>query len=120
MVDAEARARGGAYNTYLLVPILLFFGLLIVAVLRSPSLVTSSGVGSAEIVVAPLVLSAASRVPGISPNLSVPAVMTLGYGGFLLGPVLIGLVANATSLGAAFGLIAVMLTALSFAGRAVA
>jgi hypothetical protein len=74
------------------------------------------GVGN----VAPLVLSAASRVPGISPNLSVPAVMTLGYGGFLLGPVLIGLVANATSLGAAFGLIAVMLTALSFAGRAVA
>ena len=57
MADAEARARGGAYNTYLLVPILLFFGLLIVAVLRSPSLVTSSGVGSAEIVVAPLVLS---------------------------------------------------------------
>src|SRR4051812_42075317 len=57
MADAEARARGGAYNTYLLVPILLFFALLIVAVLRSPNLVSSSGVGSAEIVVAPLVLS---------------------------------------------------------------
>jgi ribose transport system permease protein len=57
MADAESGTRGGAYNTFLLVPILLFFGLLIVAVLRSPSLVTSSGVGSAEIVVAPLVLS---------------------------------------------------------------
>ncbi len=73
------------------------------------------GVGN----VAPLVLSAASRVQGISANVSVPAVMTLGYGGFLLGPVLIGLVANATSLAAAFGLIAVMLAALSLAGRAV-
>jgi ribose transport system permease protein len=46
-----------AYDTFLLVPILLFFGLLIVAALRSPNLVSSSGVGSAEIVVAPLVLS---------------------------------------------------------------
>ena len=36
---------------------LLFFGLLIVAVLRSPNLMTSSGIGSAEIVVAPLILS---------------------------------------------------------------
>ena len=57
MASDEPRARGAAYTTFLLVPILLFFGLLIVAALRSPSLVSSSGIGSAEIVVAPLVLS---------------------------------------------------------------
>lgn len=57
MTNLEVKARGATYNTFLLVPILLFFGLLIVAALRSPSLVSSSGVGSAEIVVAPLVLS---------------------------------------------------------------
>jgi len=73
------------------------------------------GVGN----VAPLVLSAATRVKGVSPNVSVPAVMTLGYGGFLLGPVLIGLIANATSLAAAFGLIALMLAGLSFYARGV-
>jgi ribose transport system permease protein len=57
MSNGESKARGASFNTFLLVPILLFFGLLIVSVLRSPSLITSSGIGSAEIVVAPLVLS---------------------------------------------------------------
>ena len=57
MSPSEARAGGATFDTFLLVPILLFFGLLIAAVLRSPSLITSSGIGSAEIVVAPLVLS---------------------------------------------------------------
>jgi ribose transport system permease protein len=57
MSNVETRARGASFNTFLLVPILLFFGLLITAALRSPSLISSSGIGSAEIVVAPLVLS---------------------------------------------------------------
>lgn len=57
MSDVESRAPGGSFNTFLLVPILLFFGLLIVAVLRSKGLLSSSGIGSAEIVVAPLVLA---------------------------------------------------------------
>ena len=57
MSIAQANSAPSSFNTFLLVPILLFFGLLIVAVLRSPSLMTSSGIGSAEIVVAPLVLS---------------------------------------------------------------
>lgn len=42
---------------YLLVPILLLFLLLIVAVLRSPSLISSAGIGSAIIVMTPLVLA---------------------------------------------------------------
>lgn len=54
--EAES-ARGTSFNAFLLVPMLLFFGLLVVAVLRSPSLITSSGIGGAEIVVAPLILS---------------------------------------------------------------
>jgi ribose transport system permease protein len=57
MSDARARSTATSFNTFLLVPILVFFGLLIVAVLRSPSLMSSSGIGSAEIVVAPLILS---------------------------------------------------------------
>ncbi len=57
MSEARAESRGGSFNTFLLVPILLFFGLLIIAVLRSPNLMSSSGIGSAEIVVAPLILS---------------------------------------------------------------
>src|ERR1700677_3174349 len=57
MSSVQASARGASYNTFLLVPILLFFGLLTIAVLQSPNLITSSGIGSAEIVVAPLILS---------------------------------------------------------------
>jgi MFS family permease len=75
------------------------------------------GIGTGNI--APLVFSAASRIPGLNPNASVPAVMTLGYAGFLLGPVIIGFVANATSLAVALSLDAAMLIALSLAARAV-
>jgi ribose transport system permease protein len=57
MSDAFENSRATSFNTFLLVPILLFFGLLMAAVLRSPDLVSSSGIGGAEIVVAPLILS---------------------------------------------------------------
>jgi predicted MFS family arabinose efflux permease len=70
--------------------------------------------------IAPLVFSAAARVPGMSPTTSTPAVVSLGYAGFLIGPVVIGLVANALGLSFALGLVAAMLFVLSFAARAVA
>jgi len=69
--------------------------------------------------IAPLVFSAAARVKGMSPTASVPAVITLGYAGFLIGPVVIGVVANWLSLSVALGLDAVMLVAISFAANAV-
>lgn len=53
----EFAAPPSANGTYLLVPILLLFALLFIAVLRSPSLVTQSGIGSAVIVATPLILA---------------------------------------------------------------
>lgn len=50
-------AGGGRSNPFLLMPITLFFALLAVAVLRSPSLMTSAGIGSAVIVATPLILA---------------------------------------------------------------
>ena len=44
-------------RTYLLVPILLLFVLLVIAILRSPNLISSVGIGSAIIVSAPLILA---------------------------------------------------------------
>jgi MFS family permease len=76
------------------------------------------GLGTGNI--APLVLSAAARVPGMSPTTSTPAVVGLGYAGFLLGPVIIGCIANAVTLAFAMGLVAVLLFTASFASRAVA
>lgn len=58
MNDSGTESQGGSVsNTYLLVPILLLFLLLIIAVLRSPNLISSAGIGSAVIVMTPLVLA---------------------------------------------------------------
>ena len=57
MATAPARSSSAAASTYLLVPMVLFFALLIVAVLRSESLVTATGLGSAVIVATPLILA---------------------------------------------------------------
>jgi len=75
------------------------------------------GLGTANI--APLVFSAAARVPGMAANHSAPAIMALGYTGFLMGPVIIGLVANHLGLGFALGVDAVLLAATFFAAKAV-
>jgi ribose transport system permease protein len=53
----EGRRRSGASSTYLLVPILLLFALLLTAVIRSPNLVSHVGIGSAVIVAGPLILA---------------------------------------------------------------
>ncbi|MDD2795685.1 MFS transporter, partial [Acidocella sp.] len=76
------------------------------------------GLGTGNI--APLVMSAAARVPGMAANHSVPAVVGLGYAGFLVGPVVIGAVANRLGLGFALGLDAALLGAAFFAAEAVA
>ncbi len=57
MAATPIRSSSAAASTYLLVPIVLFFALLIVAVLRSESLVTANGLGSAVIVATPLILA---------------------------------------------------------------
>ncbi len=64
MSEAKAESPASSFNTYLLVPILLFFALLIAAVLRSKGLISNSGIGSAEIVVAPLILATYALMSG--------------------------------------------------------
>ncbi|MDF2374223.1 MAG: ABC transporter permease [Rhizobiaceae bacterium] len=56
-VSDAAPSQGGRSYPFLLVPISLFFLLLGLAVLRSPSLITSAGIGSAVIVATPLILA---------------------------------------------------------------
>jgi ribose transport system permease protein len=53
----KADLQGGRSNPFLLMPITLFFALLSMAVLRTPSLMTASGIGAAVIVVTPLILA---------------------------------------------------------------
>ncbi len=53
----KRKESGSGASTYLMVPIFIFFVLLIFAVIRGPNLISSAGIGSAVIVVAPLVLA---------------------------------------------------------------
>lgn len=69
-----------------------------------------AGVGLGVSAIFPLVYSAAGRTPGITPGAGLAAVATIGYGGFLAGPPVIGLVAHGTNL--RFGLAIVALLAV--------
>lgn len=53
----------------------------------------------------PLILSAAARTPGVAPGTGIAAMATAGYTGFLVGPPLIGSVAEAVTLRGALGLL---------------
>ena len=54
--ESVSQSSSGA-NTYVMVPMFIFFVLLIFSVIRSPSLISSAGIGSVIIVVAPLILA---------------------------------------------------------------
>jgi predicted MFS family arabinose efflux permease len=115
LVARYSRARvlvGGATLAAASLAVLLATGEALVAV---PGLVLL-GVGVANAV--PLLFSAAGRVPPSGPSLA--AVFTIGYLGFILGPPVIGVLADATSLTAALALVcgALVLVA-AFGGRAV-
>jgi MFS family permease len=64
------------------------------------------GLGVATVV--PLTFSAAGRTPGYDPGTAVAAVATVGYGGWLLAPPVIGFVAQGTSLTFALALVTAM------------
>ena len=68
-------------------------------------------VGAGISCVFPVVLSSAARTPDLPPSAAIAAVCTVGYFGFLLGPPMIGGLAELIGLPAALGLV-VLLCAL--------
>ena len=68
-----------------------------------------AGLGVA--VLFPVALSIAPRLSGFGPSSSVAVVATLGYGGFLIGPPVIGLLADQVGLPLALGLVVALLVA---------
>ena len=71
-------------------------------------LVGFAAIGAGFAAVVPIAFSAAGRVPGIAPGVAISAVSTAGYLGFLVGPPLIGWVAEWSSLRLGLGVIAVL------------
>lgn len=70
-------------------------------------------VGAGVSAVVPLVYSAAGKSTKLPPGMALATVSTIGYFGFLFGPPLIGFVVQATNLGVAFTMIAVMGAAIA-------
>lgn len=73
------------------------------------------GVGLAP--VAPILFSAATRVPGVSRAAAIASVTSIGYSGFMIGPPLIGGIASATSLTVALGVVVLASALLSHGAR---
>ncbi|MFK7667828.1 MFS transporter [Pseudomonas lundensis] len=73
------------------------------------------GAGCSNIV--PVLYSAVGKQTVMPEHIAVPAITTLGYAGILAGPAAIGFVAHASSLSAAFLIIAALLVAVAISGR---
>lgn len=85
---------------------------LTIALLATSPMIAVLGYGLAGLGIAvlfPITLSIAPRFSGLSPGASVAAVATLGYGGFLVGPPVIGILADYTSLPLSLGLVVLLL-----------
>ena len=74
------------------------------------------GLGIANVI--PVLFGAAARVPGTEAGRGLAAVATTGYLGFLTGPPLIGVVAEAIGLGPALGLVSVGCALIAIGARA--
>jgi predicted MFS family arabinose efflux permease len=74
-------------------------------------------VGAGLATVVPMLFIAASKIPGTSPAAGIAAASAIGYGGFLLSPPLVGLIAHATSLSAALSVVVLAALILALGAR---
>jgi len=58
--------------------------------------------------IAPIGFGAAGRTPGVRPGSAIAAVATMGYSGFLVGPPIIGVIAQVVGLRVALVVVAVL------------
>ena len=95
-------------------------GILLAVVANSPITVligfAAAGAGLANGI--PLAFSAAGKFPGLSPGVGIAGVATIGYAGFLAGPPLIGLLADATSLHVSLFVAAVLVGSIGLTAQA--
>ena len=75
------------------------------------------GLGLSNLI--PVLFSAAGRMPGLSPGVGIAAVSTTGYGGFLVGPPLVGFLAEQTGLPLALGMFVLFLALVAMNGSRV-
>jgi fucose permease len=74
-------------------------------------------VGAGLALVAPILFSAATLVPGVSRAAAIASVTSIGYAGFMVGPPLIGGIAHASSLTVALTVVVLSAALLAFGSR---
>lgn len=125
---AAARFSGDALRARVNEPSLLFGGAVMAGVAMAAlllighpwvALVGYALVGIGLALVVPILFNAATKVQGVSRAAAIAAVSSIGYSGFLVGPPLIGGVAQAVSLTAAMSLVVVAMVALAVGARRV-
>lgn len=98
------RQRFGAVTTVRYSTVIAAAGLIMAAGAQSPGWAIAgfalSGIGIANLV--PVALSAAGNLPGLPPGVGISIATSMGYGGILLGPAVIGFVAEYNSFTIAF------------------
>ncbi len=113
-VPEPALLRGGALVAGIAMAALLLIGHPWVA------LVGYAFVGVGLALVVPILFNASTRVPGVSRAAAIASVSSIGYSGFLVGPPLIGSVAQAASLTAALSLVVFAMAALALGAKRIA
>jgi MFS family permease len=86
------------------------FGGLMLAVLSTHFVLSACGfalIGLAAANVVPLIFAAAARMPGMSAGVGLATVATLGYGGLLLAPPVLGSIAAHTNIALALGILSI-------------
>ncbi|MBT8225086.1 MAG: MFS transporter, partial [Dactylosporangium sp.] len=79
------------------------------------ALVGFAALGLGLAVVVPVVYSATASLPGHNPGHAIAAISTCGWFGFLVGPPLIGVLADLTTLSVALGIIPILVAGIALA-----
>ena len=87
---------------------LIGLGIVIGTESLTPALLGFALIGVGYAIVMPLVFSRAANDPSMRPGPAIASVATLGYGGMLLGPPVVGFIAQITSLQVSFGALALL------------
>ena len=108
LIGDQGRQKIGDANMMLWSGVFSILGIGLVLSLIHPYIVIFGfgllGLGLANIV--PIVYSQAGSIPNISPGAGIAMATTIGYGGFMFGPAIIGFIADVYSLHTAFQVLA--------------
>lgn len=109
--------RYGVQRVVILGAIVAALGYFLVVIIPSTfvTLVGFSLVGFGLANIVPIIFSLAGKFPNLAPAIAIPAVTTIGYAGFLIGPAVLGTIAEFVSLSGALGLLSVLLIIVAVA-----